>query len=184
MLTPRQRDLLAFICRYQDEHQISPNYSEMAAALGLASKSGVNRIVKGLVERGFVRHTHRARDIEILRRLGEPAPEDRSRPIETAPRGGTGREAISQEIAAERQRQIEVEGYTLIEDQVHNDHGQLARAAAAYCLCAGGHSTTTASMWWPPGWSYEMFKPKSPRRDLVRAAALIIAEIERLDQPS
>ncbi|AKQ30008.1 TPA: hypothetical protein JI225_05075 [Acinetobacter baumannii] len=29
-------------------------------------------------------------------------------------------------------------------------------------------------------WSY--WKPKSPRQDLVRAAALLIAEIERLDR--
>lgn len=33
---------------------------------------------------------------------------------------------------------------------------------------------------WP--WGAEWWKPKEPRRDLVRAGALIIAEIERLDR--
>ena len=31
-------------------------------------------------------------------------------------------------------------------------------------------------------WGLDWLKPKSPRRDLVRAAALIVAEIERLDR--
>ena len=34
--------------------------------------------------------------------------------------------------------------------------------------------------WWP--WSLDWWKPKDPRRDLVRAGALIVAEIERLDR--
>lgn len=33
---------------------------------------------------------------------------------------------------------------------------------------------------WP--WSREWWKPKNPRRDLVKAGALIVAEIERLDR--
>ncbi len=36
----------------------------------------------------------------------------------------------------------------------------------------------------PGGWPFAdtFWKPKSPRQDLVRAAALLIAEIERLDR--
>ncbi|MCY2697597.1 hypothetical protein [Acinetobacter baumannii] len=34
--------------------------------------------------------------------------------------------------------------------------------------------------WWP--FADTFWKPKSPRQDLVRAAALLIAEIERLDR--
>ena len=34
--------------------------------------------------------------------------------------------------------------------------------------------------YWP--WEPRWWKPKNPRRDLVRAAALLIAEIERLDR--
>lgn len=35
---------------------------------------------------------------------------------------------------------------------------------------------------WPTTWAEDWWKPKNPRRDLVRAAALLIAEIERLDR--
>ena len=35
---------------------------------------------------------------------------------------------------------------------------------------------------WPASWSTDWWKPKTPRRDLVRAAALLIAEIERIDR--
>jgi repressor LexA len=41
----------------------------MKNALGLASKSGIHRLISGLVERGFIRRRpHRARALEILRR--------------------------------------------------------------------------------------------------------------------
>ena len=35
---------------------------------------------------------------------------------------------------------------------------------------------------WPHTWDASWWKPKDRRRDLVRAGALIIAEIERLDR--
>jgi hypothetical protein len=35
---------------------------------------------------------------------------------------------------------------------------------------------------WPGGWDWSWFKPTTPRRDLVKAGALIVAEIERLDR--
>lgn len=35
---------------------------------------------------------------------------------------------------------------------------------------------------WPLSWAKSWLKPKDRRRDLIRAAALIIAEIERLDR--
>jgi hypothetical protein len=42
------------------------------------------------------------------------------------------------------------------------------------------YETTPKAEFWP--WSLHWWKPKSPRRDLIRAAALIVAEIERLDR--
>lgn len=93
------------------------------------------------------------------------------------------------EIAAERRRQIEVEGWTPEHDDEHCD-GQLAAAAAGYALHASGHceftlrihenGTTLVPRKWP--WSWEWWKPKDRRRDLIRSAALIVAEIERLDR--
>jgi len=75
------------------------------------------------------------------------------------------------EIAAERRRQIEEEGWSPEHDDRHAE-GQLAAAAACYAWAG----------WpmWP--WDRAFWKPKSRRRDLVRAGALILAEIERLDR--
>lgn len=66
-LTRMQSRALAFIERYIAQHSISPTYDEIAAELGLASKSGVNRLVTGLEQRGRVRKlAGRARGIEIV----------------------------------------------------------------------------------------------------------------------
>ncbi len=66
-LTKHQRDLLLFIIAYTTEHGHAPSYDEMRAALGLASKSGVHRLVHALEERGAISvRQHRARAIEVL----------------------------------------------------------------------------------------------------------------------
>ncbi len=68
MLTKKQHELLVFIERRLDKNGISPSYDEMKDALGLASKSGIHRLITGLEERGFIRRLpHRARALEILR---------------------------------------------------------------------------------------------------------------------
>lgn len=96
-----------------------------------------------------------------------------------------------EDIAAERRRQIEVEGWALEHDDEYRN-GELAKAAAAYAGIAGAHSSVPVSMDVyrtadrPPVWPWAMtwWKPTTPRRDLVKAAALIVAEIERLDRAS
>jgi hypothetical protein len=77
------------------------------------------------------------------------------------------------EIQAERQRQIEVEGWTPEHDDKH-DNGELADAATCYAC------PSTRSLIWP--WDEQWWKPTTRRRDLIKAAALIVAEIERLDR--
>jgi hypothetical protein len=108
---------------------------------------------------------------------------------------------VIDEIADERKRQIESEGWTLEHDDKHL-HGELARAGACYALHAAyptaNYKITPPDSRWPwtntydgsggrgdtpiwcsrPAW----WKPKNERRDLIRAAALIVAEIERLDR--
>jgi hypothetical protein len=80
-------------------------------------------------------------------------------------------------IAAERQRQIEAEGWTPEHDDEHDD-GQLAKAASCY---ASPPDCTNRHFDWP--WAMEWWKPSEDRRrELVKAAALIVAEIERLDR--
>ena len=71
MLTRKQSELLEFLVGHATEHDVPPSFDEMRDALGLASKSGVHRLVSGLEERGYIRKLpNRARAIEILRHPG------------------------------------------------------------------------------------------------------------------
>lgn len=114
-----------------------------------------------------------------------------------------GMSKASDDVLAERNRQVVSEGWSAEHDDDH-DGGGLAEAAVCYASHAAargfifdrypdeyradrpfpedrtvfGHGDVT----WPKGWAWSWWKPKSPRRDLVRAAALLIAEIERLDR--
>ena len=67
-LTSRQADCLRFIAAHQrDNAGLTPTYDEIKDGLGLASKSGVNRLIDGLVERGAIqRLPNRARAITII----------------------------------------------------------------------------------------------------------------------
>ncbi len=72
MLTKKQHDLLVFIDKRLKKNSISPSYDEMKDALGLASKSGIHRLITALEERGFIRRLpHRARALEIIKLPGE-----------------------------------------------------------------------------------------------------------------
>jgi hypothetical protein len=74
-------------------------------------------------------------------------------------------------VALERFQQIHVHGFNAVHDDEHKN-GELAAAAASYLL---GDPTR-----WP--FEYAWWKPKSRAKDLIRAAAFIIAEIDRLDR--
>ena len=66
MLTKKQRDLLLFIHERMQEGDVAPSFDEMRQALGLKSKSGIHRLITGLVERGYLeRLPHRARALEV-----------------------------------------------------------------------------------------------------------------------
>lgn len=85
-----------------------------------------------------------------------------------------------QDVINERSRQISAEGWTAQHDDQHQP-GELAEAAACY---ASPHYARpmieTAPILWP--FDAARWKPKDRRSNLVRAAALLIAEIERLDR--
>ncbi|WP_319798280.1 hypothetical protein [Nitrobacter sp.] len=83
------------------------------------------------------------------------------------------------DVIAERKRQIEVEGWEPGNDAEYFS-GELAAAAACYALNAYAYGANTAPPDWP--WDVKWWKPKDKRRDLVRAAALLLADIERLDK--
>lgn len=84
-------------------------------------------------------------------------------------------------IAEERKRQVTKERWTPEHDDEH-DSGEIAMAAAAYAWHAGGASLNGVYgvNLWP--WDASCWKPKDPIRDLVRAGALIAAEIDRLQR--
>lgn len=75
MLTKKQHELLLYIHDHLGCNGVSPSFDEMKEALGLKSKSGIHRLITGLVERGFIRRLpHRARAVEVLR-LPDDMPE-------------------------------------------------------------------------------------------------------------
>ena len=68
MLTKKQKELLDFLIAHAEKSDVPPSFDEMRDALGLASKSGIHRLVSGLEERGHIRRlANRARAIEILK---------------------------------------------------------------------------------------------------------------------
>lgn len=87
------------------------------------------------------------------------------------------------DVVDERRRQVSDEGWTPEHDDTHSC-GEMADAAACYASPAPWgvrpSSVTEPPKLWP--WSREWWKPRDRRRNLVRAAALIVAEIERLDR--
>lgn len=100
--------------------------------------------------------------------------------------GGT--KAVN-DILAERERQTGKLGWTPEHDDDHVK-GELAAAAACYAVGAMlrvpmpaaniGPWSRSRKMLWP--WAESDWRPSSARRNLVKAGALILAEIERLDR--
>ena len=85
MLTRKQSELLTYLSDHMQQHDVPPSFDEMRDALGLASKSGVHRLVSGLEERGYIRRlANRARAIEILKPVTAAAGVVVSRAVETA----------------------------------------------------------------------------------------------------
>lgn len=53
-MTPKERELLAYLRTYVAEHEFSPSYGECAEALGIVSKSGVLRLARALQRQGCI----------------------------------------------------------------------------------------------------------------------------------
>ncbi|EGQ5321682.1 hypothetical protein CRX30_19720 [Enterobacter asburiae] len=82
------------------------------------------------------------------------------------------------DVASERQRQMSIEGWTSEHDDAYQN-SELADAAACYAINAHNQGFSTPAHWpWDPEW----WKQSGARRDLVKAGALILAEIERIDR--
>ncbi|EPM0011121.1 hypothetical protein [Pseudomonas aeruginosa] len=93
------------------------------------------------------------------------------------------------DVQAERLRQVEDEGWTPEHDDEH-DSGEIACAAACYALPPAHPARIEGALGrygrdpniWP--WTRDWWKPapNDRRRELIKAGALVLAEIERLDR--
>ncbi len=89
---------------------------------------------------------------------------------------GEVQSTAARDVLAERRRQIEAEGMTTAGDDGYHA-AELPRAAASYIL--NGANDEAPAIWpWAKAW----WKPRDARTNYVRAGALILAEIERLDR--
>ncbi len=88
---------------------------------------------------------------------------------------------IIEEIAAERERQKAVECWSDVQDDQYHDQ-ELSRAAASYACpeYLGSREEDLCPAPWP--WLKKWWKPTTRRRNLIKAAALLVAEIERIDR--
>lgn len=86
------------------------------------------------------------------------------------------------DVLSERERQVVVEGWTPEHDDQHC-LGEMAAAAVCYAfedIHPNWVKRGAQGCNWP--WADEWWKPRDRRRNLVKAAALIIAEIDRIDR--
>lgn len=123
--------------------------------------------------------------------LSLPKPPVRVDAAGTVIEGHFPRDGGADLIAAERQRQITKEGYNALHDAGH-ERGELIAAAMCYASvpllrlaykpdAAEAEITEVMATRWP--WEEEWWKPDSDAvRNLVKAGALIAAEIDRLQR--
>lgn len=85
----------------------------------------------------------------------------------------------SRDVLAERERQICQEGWSPEDDDAYEDD-ELADAAVCYIQGFDTWVYGESLQRWP--WALQWWKPTTQRRNLVKAGALILAEIDRLDR--
>lgn len=81
------------------------------------------------------------------------------------------------DVLAERHRQVTVKGWTPEHDDTYIGC-ELAAAAISYI------EPMEAENYWPADWHDGSFRPSDYRRNLVKAMALLLAELERVDRQS
>lgn len=83
------------------------------------------------------------------------------------------------DVIAERRRQVEAEGWTAAQDDRYTSE-ELRAAALCYMRWKDITIPGVTPGAWP--WAAKWWKPTDDRRNLVKATALMLAEIERLDR--
>lgn len=140
-----------------------------------------------LVEALERKEEQRANWFQMVQKLGENLDTAEKRIAELESRTVT---AAAADVLAERQRQVTAEGWSPKHDDQYKNT-ELAFAASCYSFHAAAASLDledngipydshpVPKQWpWDPSW----WRPTDARRDLVKAGALILAEIERIDR--
>lgn len=178
--SPEGAAWLAWQARAARDHSISLSPATWDVLQALSPESDAE-LVKSLEALDRITELSRAL------RQGGPAPEDLQELSDAleeavaiahdAVAGLPDPDAAIRSIAHERQRQIEGEGWTPERDDQYQQ-GELAKAAAGYVL------HVLADQSWRSIWPFapQWFKPADPRRMLVKAGALVVAEIQRIDR--
>lgn len=174
------------LARLAKENYYDPQY---LAALGLMIVTG--RAATSLVQRALgIGYNNAARIVERIEADGIISRPNSAgkREVVLDRREAEATSQAARDVLAERQRQVSVEGWDDIHDDC-NDKSELAQAAACYALSGTpadeavfihGRWKDPRDLFWP--WDRAWWKPTNRRRDLVKAGALILAEIERLDR--
>ncbi|EBC1522404.1 hypothetical protein CU845_04715 [Salmonella enterica] len=169
--------------KYHDEHPLSPSpeghYWIVTPLYTAPPATGVYNDILNIIDllenNEWTEHCTNTvlgslLESEITRLVGmtQPAPsESASQPLTDALR----------DVIAERQRQISVKGWTPEHDDTYIGC-ELAAAAISYI------EPVEAENYWPADWHDGSFRPSDYRRNLVKATALLVAELERLDRIS
>lgn len=133
-LTRRQKQVLDFVARYQNQHGYSPSYEEIAQALGLASLATVHKHISALQAKHYLRRGfNQSRSLELTpkffqeqRRLRRETPAVAEIPLLGRIAAGTPVEAVpageSLELGDFLNRDdiyaLEVRGDSMIEDHI------------------------------------------------------------------
>lgn len=140
--------------------------------------SDAQGIWRGIIE---ARDTEVRYRVKVGRSCSMVRPESELRPSVT--KSADPMPDAARDVLAERERQKNVEGWTPAHDDGHKS-GDLAAAALGYTYNAmfgsPEHAKELPPFYWP--WDKSWWKPTTVRRDLVKAGALILAEIERIDR--
>ncbi|MGU0794019.1 hypothetical protein ACSETL_02875 [Pseudomonas aeruginosa] len=183
---PVAREQLERLVRILDAHNYAKDAEALMALLAAApaqaqhsvpvAREQLERLVRILDAHNY------AKDAEALMALlaAAPAQAQHSVPelLVRAEDFVSGKEVPQAwlDVQAERRRQITAEGWTPEHDDLYCA-AELPRAAAAYIL---NGANDEAPAIWP--FSAKWWKPRDARSNYVRAGALILAEIERLDR--
>lgn len=177
---PRVKGNTAHVLKELLEHREEPSVEE-AVDIAMLGIDGLWRQMAGVFpdasDAELAECVSAAYDAKLAKNIGRTFERtDADTPAEGRPGKWKPTDAVF-DVITERRRQVEGEGWTAEHDDAHGKC-EMTFSAIAYLMAAVNPNAVAS--WWP--WSWEWFKPGTVRRMLVKAAALIIAEIERLDR--